>query len=295
VTVTPSAGSHGPPAGRCAKRPAAASGPCAQKSTWITRETVAARPAGQCRGHRRYRHGPPRAVAREAAVLKRRQHHWRVIWAGSSATSSRPSASRAASTSNPGRHLGAPGRWFSRQCAGLGLLFPDVVRAVFADADLVEPLAVSCLYEAAAGAGLDLVQAGQLGGSHHVSRAHIVDFQAHLDEARRPINTYATWGAAYQIMDGRCSGDGFWYFQPWLIGQDRERYEHAARDPDNLAAPGVRALADRRSRGWSGAEWPWREELAYVARRVHVRDVYLQSQVSASRSQAVMSSSQDWR
>ena len=96
-----------------------------------------------------------------------------------------------------------------------------------------------------------------------------MDFQAHLDEVRRPINTYPTWGAAYQIMDGRCSGDGFWYFQPWLIGQGRERYEHAARDPDNLAAPGVRALADRRSRGWSGAEWPGREELAYVARRVH--------------------------
>ena len=96
-----------------------------------------------------------------------------------------------------------------------------------------------------------------------------MDFQAHLDEVRRPINTYPTWGAAYQIMDGRCSGDGFWYFQPWLIGQGRERYEHAARDPDNLAAPGIRALADRRSRGWSGAEWPGREELAYVARRVH--------------------------
>ena len=29
--------------------------------------------------------------------------------------------------------------------------------------------------------------------------------------ARRPIDTYATWGAAYQIVDGLCSGNGFWY------------------------------------------------------------------------------------
>lgn len=104
----------------------------------------------------------------------------------------------------------------------------------------------------------------------HVSRTHIVDFQAHLDAARRPIDTYATWGAACQIMDGLCSGDDFWYFQPWLIGQGREWYEHAVRDPDNLAdVPGVRVLAGRRSREWSDAEWPWWEELAYVARRVH--------------------------
>jgi Protein of unknown function (DUF4240) len=106
----------------------------------------------------------------------------------------------------------------------------------------------------------------------HVSRTRIVDFRARLDAARRPIDTYATWGAAYQIMDGLCSGDGFWYFQPWLIGQGREWYEHALRDPDNLAdVPAVRALAGRRSREWPDAEWPQWEALAYVARRVHAR------------------------
>ena len=104
----------------------------------------------------------------------------------------------------------------------------------------------------------------------HVSRTHIVGFQAHLDAARRPVDTYATGGAAYQIMDELCSGDGFRYFQPRLIGQGREWCEHAVRDPDNLAdVPGGRALAGRRSREWPDAEWPWQEELAYVARRVH--------------------------
>lgn len=103
-----------------------------------------------------------------------------------------------------------------------------------------------------------------------VSRAHIVDFQASLDAARRPVDTYAMWGAACQIMDGLCSADGFWYFQPWLIGQGREWYEHAARDPDGLAdVPGVRALAGRRSREWSDAEWPQWEELAYAAPCAH--------------------------
>ena len=99
-----------------------------------------------------------------------------------------------------------------------------------------------------------------------VSETHIVDFQSHLNAARRPIDTYAMWGAAYQIMDGLCGDDGFWYFQPWLIGQGRKWYEHAARDADNLAdVPGVRVLSGRPSREWSDAEWPQWEELSYVA------------------------------
>ncbi len=51
------------------------------------------------------------------------------------------------------------------------------------------------------------------------SKASAADFHHHLNAARRPIDTYAMWGAAYQVMDGLCSDDGFWYFQPWLIGQ----------------------------------------------------------------------------
>jgi hypothetical protein len=98
------------------------------------------------------------------------------------------------------------------------------------------------------------------------STATAADFHHHLNAARRLIDTYAMWGAAYQIMDGLCSDDGFWYFQPWLIGQGRRWYDHAARDPDYLAdVPAVRALAGRPSHDWSDAEWPQWEELAYVA------------------------------
>jgi uncharacterized protein DUF4240 len=105
-----------------------------------------------------------------------------------------------------------------------------------------------------------------------ISRTHVEDFQVNLNTARHPIDTYAMWGAAYLIMDGLCSGDEFWYFQPWLIGLGRHWHEFAARNPDNLAdIPAVRALADRRPGEWTSAERPWWEELAYVANRVHER------------------------
>jgi hypothetical protein len=104
----------------------------------------------------------------------------------------------------------------------------------------------------------------------HVSLTGIVDFQVHLDALRRPIDTYAMWGAASQIMDGLCSDDGFWYFQTWLIGQGQHWYQLAARNPDNLAdVPAVRRLSGRPLSQWSDAEWPEWEALDYVARSAH--------------------------
>ena len=94
-----------------------------------------------------------------------------------------------------------------------------------------------------------------------VSRTDIVDFQVHLDTARRPIDTCAMWGADSLIMDGLCSADGFWYFQTWLIGQGQHWYQLAAHNPDNLAeVPAVRRLAGRRPSQWADAEWPEWEE-----------------------------------
>ncbi|WP_189335688.1 DUF4240 domain-containing protein [Actinoplanes ianthinogenes] len=95
---------------------------------------------------------------------------------------------------------------------------------------------------------------------------HIVDFQIHLDTVRGPIDTFDMWGAANQVMDGLCSGDGFWYFQAWLIGQGQRWWQHAARAPDNLVdVPAVLALAGRRPQEWANTEWPSWEELASVA------------------------------
>jgi hypothetical protein len=100
----------------------------------------------------------------------------------------------------------------------------------------------------------------------------VVHFQVHLDAARGPANTYVMWGAARLIMWGACSDDGFWYFQPWLIGQGRHWYSHAVANPDNLAdVPAVRALAERERGDWGKADWPQWELLDYVARRVYAR------------------------
>jgi hypothetical protein len=105
-----------------------------------------------------------------------------------------------------------------------------------------------------------------------ISRTHVEDFQVSLNAARRPIDTNAMWGAANLIMDGVCSMDGFWYFQPWLIGQGQNWHELALRNPDNLAdLPAVRALVGRRPGQWPDVEWPQWEELAYVAHRAHER------------------------
>ena len=95
-----------------------------------------------------------------------------------------------------------------------------------------------------------------------------MDFQLHVDTLRQPLDTYAMWGAVTLMLEGWCSGDSFWYFQPWLMGQGRRWYEHAALGPDNLAdLPAVRALAGRRCREWDKAEWPGWETLAYTGRQ----------------------------
>jgi hypothetical protein len=94
----------------------------------------------------------------------------------------------------------------------------------------------------------------------------IVDFQIHLDRCRRQLDSYATWGAA-DLVFGGAGTDCFWYFLVWVIGLGREAFERVAADPDNLAdLPLVRQLAGRTFRDWDDAEWPWWEDLGYVAR-----------------------------
>jgi hypothetical protein len=96
--------------------------------------------------------------------------------------------------------------------------------------------------------------------------AEIVDFQVWLDRIRRRADTWDMWGAAYLLCDSLCSGDGFWYFQVWLIGLGRDAFERAVADPDNLASlPEVVGLAGRPTAAWSGDEWPDWEALGCVA------------------------------
>jgi hypothetical protein len=99
-----------------------------------------------------------------------------------------------------------------------------------------------------------------------IAAHHIVDFQIHVDAARRSIDTWEMLGAANLIMGGLCSGDSFWYFQSWLIGRGRRWWEHAVEHPDNLVdLPAVQALAGRRPEQWADADWPHWEDLNAVA------------------------------
>jgi hypothetical protein len=80
------------------------------------------------------------------------------------------------------------------------------------------------------------------------------------------------WGAASVIMQGPCSDDGFFYFQPWLVGLGHETFQRVADSPDSLAdVPQIRRLAGRPGSDWSDDEWPEWELLNYVARNAYER------------------------
>jgi Protein of unknown function (DUF4240) len=100
----------------------------------------------------------------------------------------------------------------------------------------------------------------------------IIEFELHLTAQRKRVDTRLMWGAAWNIMQGWCSGDSFFYFQPWLVGLGRDAFEQVADNPDSLAdVPQVRRLAGRPSSDWSDDEWPEWELLNYVALRAYRR------------------------
>ena len=46
---------------------------------------------------------------------------------------------------------------------------------------------------------------------------------------RKRADTWLMWGAARIIMQGWCSDDGFFYFQPWLVGLGRDAFARLPR------------------------------------------------------------------
>jgi hypothetical protein len=100
----------------------------------------------------------------------------------------------------------------------------------------------------------------------------IIEFELHLAAQRKRVDTWLMWGAAWIIMQGWCSDDGFFYFQPWLVGLGHESFERVADDPDSLAdIPQIHRLSGRRRSDWSDDEWPDWELLNYVARNAYER------------------------
>jgi hypothetical protein len=100
----------------------------------------------------------------------------------------------------------------------------------------------------------------------------IIEFELHLAAQRKRGDTWLMWGAAWIIMQGWCSDDGFFYFQSWLVGLGRETFERVADNPDSLAdIPQIHRLAGRRRSDWSDDEWPEWELLNYVACNAYER------------------------
>ena len=94
----------------------------------------------------------------------------------------------------------------------------------------------------------------------------ILDFEVHLTAQRKRVDTWLMWGVAGFLMEGFCSDDSFFYFQPWLVGLGRDTFEQVAADPDALAGvPEVRRLAGRPLKDWTDEEFPEWEGLNYVA------------------------------
>jgi hypothetical protein len=98
----------------------------------------------------------------------------------------------------------------------------------------------------------------------------IIEFELHLAAQRKRVDTRLMWGAAWNIMQGWCSDDSFFYFQPWLVGLGRDTFERVADNPDSLAGiPQIHRLAGRPRSDWSDHEWPEWELLNYVARNAY--------------------------
>jgi hypothetical protein len=103
-----------------------------------------------------------------------------------------------------------------------------------------------------------------------LSAPAITEFELHLAAQRKRADTRLMWGAAWNIMQGWCSDDSFFYFQSWLVGLGRDALEQVASNPDSLAEiPQITRLAGRPRSDWSPDEWPEWELLNYVAHHAY--------------------------
>lgn len=63
--------------------------------------------------------------------------------------------------------------------------------------------------------------------------AQIIAFDHHFLLKRIAAYRWDLWDVAHLICDG-CSDDGFEDFRRWLVGQGRQAFERALRDPESI-------------------------------------------------------------
>src|SRR5215216_7795317 len=84
----------------------------------------------------------------------------------------------------------------------------------------------------------------------------IAAFERELTACLTEAYRWDLWGVAY-LVNGGCSDDLFVYFRLWLVGQGREYFEHALREPERAADRAVPYESDC-------------EDLLYAGRTAHL-------------------------
>lgn len=66
-----------------------------------------------------------------------------------------------------------------------------------------------------------------------LTAVQVVEFDNRFMAMKNKAYRWDLWGAIYLLRDG-CSDDSFEYFREWLIGQGKEKFEAAIKNPESI-------------------------------------------------------------
>ena len=66
-----------------------------------------------------------------------------------------------------------------------------------------------------------------------LTEIQIVEFDNRFIALKNKAYRWDLWGAIYLLRDG-CSDDSFEYFREWLVGQGKEKFEAAIKNPESI-------------------------------------------------------------
>jgi hypothetical protein len=89
-----------------------------------------------------------------------------------------------------------------------------------------------------------------------LSETQIVEFENRFIALKNKSYRWDLWGAVY-LLCGGCSDDSFEYFREWLIGQGKDKYETAIKDPES-----IKEFVAPKNENWEG--------FGYCAREVYM-------------------------
>lgn len=66
-----------------------------------------------------------------------------------------------------------------------------------------------------------------------LTTTEIIEFDNRFKDLRNKAHRWDLWGAIY-LLNGGCSDDSFDYFKEWLIGQGKNKFNKAVKDPESI-------------------------------------------------------------